>query len=178
MFEDLGDEERVQRWLVVPDFCVELVAFEAKRGLGEFKALVRANLYSGTEGNRKLEDNESRQQGCQDDERLVTGAVRDGHLHFLTTPDFMRAPIIRQCGNVRLRRIYSRNSFGAHRPGSAFHCARLGSGLRSAFPSLQSMTEPYALRNYSFGERRHRCQKRHLSIFANATRLAQLVLTG
>src|SRR5437762_10135860 len=94
VFEDLGDEERVQRRLVVPDFCVELVAFEAKRGLGEFKALVRANLYSGTEGNRKLEDNESRQQGCQDDERLVTGAVRDGHLHFLTTPDFMRAPII------------------------------------------------------------------------------------
>src|SRR5213593_401887 len=68
MFKDLGDEKRVQRRLIVPNFSIEMVALKPERCLGQFKSFVRSDFDGGAQRNETLEkyecDQKNEEDGC------------------------------------------------------------------------------------------------------------------
>ena len=61
--------------MVVPDFGVQLVSFQAERCFREFKPFVRTDLDGGSERKKTLQKNEHRQNEREYENRLAPNAV-------------------------------------------------------------------------------------------------------
>ena len=76
MLQRLGDEERMEGRLVVPDIRVKFVAFEAERGFGQFKTFVTTELNRRVERQEQHEADKCEEQGSQRDEAEHPAALR------------------------------------------------------------------------------------------------------
>ena len=61
-FEQLGNQPRMQRRLIIPDLAVKLVPVQTQGDFGDFKAFIRANLNRGSQRNPTLKEKECTQQ--------------------------------------------------------------------------------------------------------------------
>jgi len=62
MLEDLGDEKRMQRGLVIPDLTVHFEPFDAELGFGQVESFIGADLNCGAKRDEALESYEEAQQ--------------------------------------------------------------------------------------------------------------------
>jgi len=70
MFEHLGNQKRVQGWLVIPYLAVEPMPVQTQCSLGHLESLVGPNLHRAFYRNQELNSQQGENQNSRENDRF------------------------------------------------------------------------------------------------------------